>query len=256
MQPTLETFLILLPLTFFAAFVDAIAGGGGLISLPAYLFAGMPIHLAYGTNKLAAASGTLCASYTFFRSGKMRIRPALLAVAAALIGSWMGAKLVLLLSPKYLQISLMVILPVVACFLLTRKKQQEPMTEAIIAPEKELRYSAIIGLAVGCYDGFFGPGTGTFLALLFTSILGYSMVTATANAKLINLASNVGALITYLFAGKVLFSVGIPCIISSVLGGYCGTKLALHKGSRCIRPMMTFVLLLLFGKIAVDFFVK
>lgn len=252
MPLTIRTYSILLPLVFFAGFVDSVAGGGGLISLPAYLFAGLPIHVAYGTNKMAASAGTAIAVRQYAKNGNIRLWPALISAAGAIIGGWLGAHLVLMLSAKALQLMMMAGLPVVAVFMLTRK-QSGSDTDHFPDSKKEQYFCAVIGIGIGVYDGLFGPGTGTFLLMSFTAFLGYSMVTATANAKVVNLASNIGALTAYILGGKVLYAVGIPCILYAVLGNFLGPKMAIKKGSRFIRPIMTFVVAGLFLKIFIDF---
>ncbi|HWP51052.1 MAG TPA: TSUP family transporter [Clostridia bacterium] len=252
MSLTIETYSILLPLVFFAGFVDSVAGGGGLISLPAYLFAGLPVHIAFGTNKMAASFGTAIAVRQFAKNGDIRFRPALISAAGAIVGAWFGAHLVMLMSAETLQIMMMTCLPVVAIFMLTRKQLGYDENNFLV-PEKENLRCAVIGTVIGVYDGLFGPGTGTFLLMCFTTFLGYSMVTATANAKVVNLASNIGALVTYMLGGKVLYAIGIPCILSASLGNYIGSKMAIKKGSRFIRPVMTFVIAGLFLKILLDF---
>ncbi len=249
---TIERYSILLPLVFFAGFVDSVAGGGGLISLPAYLFAGLPVHVAYGTNKMAASFGTGIAVRQFAKNGSIRLRPALIAAAGAVVGGLFGAQLVMLLSAETVQIMMMICLPVVAVFMLARKQLGSDENH-FIAPKKENLRCAVIGIIIGVYDGIFGPGTGTFLLMCFTTFVGYSMVTATANAKVVNLASSVGALITYMLGGKVLYSVAAPCIVCAALGNFVGSKMAIKRGSRFIRPVMTCVIAGLFLKILLDF---
>lgn len=252
MSLTIESYSILLPLVFFAGFVDSVAGGGGLISLPAYLFAGLPVHVAYGTNKMAASFGTAIAVRQFAKNGSIRLRPALISAAGATVGAWFGAHLVMMLSAETVQLMMMICLPVVAVFMLTRK-QLSSDESCFLEPKKENLLCAVIGTVIGVYDGLFGPGTGTFLLMSFTAFLGYSMVTATANAKVVNLASNIGALVTYMLGGKVMYAIGIPCILSASLGNFIGSKMAIKKGSRFIRPVMTFVVAGLFLKILLDF---
>ena len=247
-----ERYSILLPLIFFAGFVDAAAGGGGLISLPAYLFAGLPVHMAYGTNKMVSSFGTGIAVRQFAKNGHIRLRPALIAGAGAIVGGLLGAQLVLLLSAGVVQMLMMACLPAAAVFMLTQKRLGSDENH-FIAPQKELPRCAVIGAAIGLYDGFFGPGAGTFMIIGFTTFLGYSMVTATANAKVVNLASNVGALISYMLGGKVLYAIVIPCVLCSSLGNYFGSKMAIRRGSRFIRPVMTGVIAGLFLKLLVDF---
>ena len=252
MHLTAQTYLIVCPLIFFAGFVDAIAGGGGLISTPAYLFAGLPIHYAYGTNKMTSSFGSLIAALQFAKNGSIRLRPALISAAAAIIGAGAGSRLVMILPADRVQLMLMICLPIVAILVLFRKQYGTDQDD-IPSKNKEYPLCAVIGAVIGVYDGLIGPGTGTFLLLSFTSFLGYSMITATANAKVVNLASNTGALVTYIIGGKVLFTLGIPCILCSAAGNYLGSKMAIKRGSKFIRPVMMFVMILLFIKVLNDF---
>lgn len=244
---------IICPLVFCAGFVDAVAGGGGIISLPAYIFAGIPIHIAYGTNKFANCIGTSVASAKFFKSGNIKMKSALLSALGALIGSWFGAKLVLFLDEKYLKYSLLIILPIVAVFLLFNRKfgaieNVREVSNKIVYP-----LSIIIGMVIGAYDGFFGPGTGTFLVIAFTSLLGFNLINASGNAKVVNLASNFAALIAYILGGKVFFMVGIPAAICAALGNYLGAHLAIRNGSKVIRPIIVVVIAMLFIKVIYSF---
>lgn len=249
---SLKTYLIVCPLVFLAGFIDSVAGGGGIISLPAYVLAGLPIHYAHGCNKTANSFGTALATWQFAKSGHVRLKPALMAAAGALVGGWIGSQIVLILSAEALQMMLVIFLPIVAVFMLTRKNIGSDV-DKIVEPKKEYALSFVIGLATGCYDGVFGPGTGTFMLLSFTAFLGYAMITASANAKVANLASNIGALVSYLVGGKVIFAVALPCMACSCLGNFIGSRLAIKNGSKFIRPMIFVVIALLFIKIALDF---
>lgn len=240
---------IVCPLVFCAGFVDAVAGGGGLISLPAYIFAGVPIHIAYGTNKFANCTGTFVACVKFFKSGNIRIKSAVLSAAGALIGSWFGTQLVLVLDEKYLKYCLMIILPVVAVFLLFNRNFGSSDEVKKISNKKLYVLSFIIGMVIGAYDGFFGPGTGTFLVLSFTSILGFDLITASGNAKVVNLASNFAALIAYMINVKILFSIGIPAAICAILGNYIGAHMAIKSGVKVIKPIILVVVVMLLGKV-------
>ena len=246
--------LMLCPLTFLSGFVDAIAGGGGLISLPAYLSTGMQIHLAYGSNKFSACAGTIIACIKYGSSGHILPRLGLLAGGMALIGSWMGAQLAIHLSSRMLQGVLLVALPVVAVFLLTNRGFGSQ-----VRPWKGSRagfygIGAACGLLIGAYDGFFGPGTGTFLTLAFTGLLGLDLVNASGTAKVVNLASNLAAGMAYFLGGKIWFAVAIPCGACSVLGGFLGARLAVKGGARVIRPVVVIVVALLLGKVITMFF--
>ena len=241
--------LIICPLVFCAGVVDAAAGGGGLISLPAYIFAGVPIHVAYGTNKFANCIGTSVASMKFFKSGKIKMKSALLSALGALIGSWFGTQLVLILSEKYLQYCLMIILPIVGVFLLFNSKLGSQKKKRELNNSRIYIIAIVIGVVIGAYDGFFGPGTGTFLILAFTSLLSLDIITASGNAKVVNLASNFAALIAYILNGKVFFMIGIPAAICAVVGNYFGAQLAIKNGVKFIKPVILLVIIMLFAKV-------
>lgn len=245
--------LIVCPLVFCAGFVDAAAGGGGLISLPAYIFAGVPIHVAYGTNKFANCIGTSVACGKFFKSGNIKMKLGILSAIGALIGSWFGTQLVLILDEKYLKYCLMIILPIVAVFMLFNRKFGSEEKEKNIDKKKAVIYAFLIGVVIGAYDGFFGPGTGTFLVIAFTSILGFNIVTASGNAKLVNLASNFAALIAYIINGKVWFAIGIPAAICAIAGNYLGAHVAIKNGAKAIKPIIVLVVIMLFVKVISSF---
>lgn len=244
---------IVCPMVFCAGFVDAVAGGGGLISLPAYIFAGIPIHVAYGTNKFANCTGTFVACIKFFKSGNMKLKSGVISAIGALIGSWFGTQLVLILDEKYLKYCLMCILPVVALFLLFNRNFGADNEIKELSNNKLYILSFIIGLLIGAYDGFFGPGTGTFLVLALTSFLGFNLITASGNAKIVNLASNLSALIAYIINGKVLFTIGIPAAICAVLGNYIGAHMAIQNGSKFIKTIILAVVVMLLGKVIYSF---
>ncbi len=249
MTVTLSMYLIVLPLVFLASAVDAVAGGGGLISLPAYTLAGLDYDFASGNNKFSSMFGTLMATIRYFRSGKLLIAPALIAAAAALPGSWLGTRTAMALGNRIMQIFMLFAIPAVGVLvLLERKKKEEsqPITSKLYPK------CAVIGLVVGFYDGFFGPGAGTILILLFTHILHMDLVTASATAKPVNLASNLASVTTRIVAGNVLYTLAIPATICSALGGWLGARLALTRGSRFIRKVMIVVLILLTIKLAIE----
>lgn len=227
---SLPMLLFLMLMTGFAGFVDSAAGGGGLISLPAYLFAGLPVHYTYGTNKFSAACGTTFATAQFFQKGAMNIRVGLLAAVGSFVGSALGSHIVLLLSDQVLRTMMLIILPVAAVLILWRRDLPDENRD----------------------DGIFGPGTGTFAIIAFTTLMGFDLRTAGGNAKVLNLASNYASLVTYLSSGLVVFSIGIPCAVSGIVGNLLGSHFALKNGAKFIRPMMLVVLVLLLGKIVSD----
>lgn len=242
-------YLIVLPMVFLAAVVDAIAGGGGLISLPAYTVAGLNYDFASGNNKFSSTFGTLMATVRYARSGKLLLRPALIAAALALPGSWLGTRAAMALGNRIMHLFMVFAIPIVGVLVLLKGKGPEktrPFTR------RQYPACAAIGLAVGFYDGFFGPGTGTFLILLFTWLLGMDMVSASATAKPVNLVSNIASLATRIAAGNVLFALALPAMCCSLAGGWLGAKLALTRGARLIRAVMLGVLVLLTVRLAVE----
>ncbi len=253
MVPTVWTFLIICPLVFLAGFVDSVAGGGGVISLPAYLIAGLPVKLAAGTNKLANGCGTALAAVKYAKSGNVDWACALPAAAMCLVGSALGTSLAVYLSDEALKIIILAALPAAALILFfIRKPENELKPEA--PRNKVILGSAVIGLIVGCYDGLIGPGTGTFLTMAFALMLHFSLLKAAGCARIANLASNIASLIVYLSHGDVLFSVGIPAIACSMLGNYFGSRFAIKGGSSRIRLVMFAVLAILFIKTALELF--
>ena len=250
----MEMLLVVCPLVFFAAFVDAIAGGGGLISLPAYMITGMPAHMAIASNKFSAAVGTLIATVRFIKSGNLHMKAALQTAAFALVGSVIGAKLALFLSDYYLRIAMMIILPCVAVFVLFNRRQMGEASRFEQLSKARIFIGMLAaGLLIGIYDGFFGPGTGTFLILAFTTVLGFDLKRACGNTKIVNLTTNVSALVVFILAGQVYYAVAVPAMFFSILGNWLGSGLAIKKGAKFVRPVMIFVLCLLFIKMLYDF---
>ncbi len=253
----LQQISIACPLIFLAGFVDSVAGGGGLISLPAYYLTGMTSHFAIGSNKFSSCIGTVFSTARFFRSGSIYIWPASTAAVFALLGSYIGAKSALLLDDYFLRIAMLFMLPIAAVVILSqgKKKNQDKSTFSQIPFRKAIILCGIIGFVLGMYDGFFGPGTGTFLILAFTSILGFDTKTACGNTKVVNLASNIAALAAFITAGKVQYAVAAPAALCSVAGHWLGSGLAIKKGAKFIRPFMVFVLIMLFVKVGLDILV-
>lgn len=243
---------ILCPLILIAGMVDSIAGGGGLISLTAYYAVGLPPHLALGNNKFSSLWGTAVACWRYMRSGHINWSYALLSAAGALTGSALGARLSLLVDERYLQLLLVVVVPALAVFILW--KPDFGRSEHAVGSCMMVFLSIAAGFVTGCYDGFFGPGAGMFMTLAFSTVLGLDMVTASGNARLVNLSSNFAALITFVVNGNVNYAIGIPCALCGILGNYIGSGMAIKDGVKVIRPVMLVVLFLLLLKIVLDLF--
>ena len=250
MQLTWQMLLTVCPLAALAGFVDSIAGGGGLISLPAYYLAGLPASVAAGTNKMSACMGTVLATYNFASSGKIDRRIGLFAGLGSLIASVLGVLVMKQLSDQAIRILVMCCLPVAAVF--TLRGHSKTMERRDFAPTTEMVIALIIGCAIGFYDGLVGPGTGTFLILLFVNIFGLDDVMASGTAKVPNLCSNIAALTSLFITGDVLWLLGLPAGICAMTGAFIGSKLTVKKGSKFIRTMMFIVLILLLVKMVTD----
>ena len=246
MELSLHMLLIVCPLVFLAGFVDSIGGGGGLISLPAYLFAGLPPHTALATNKLSSSIGTTISAVRLFRYMDLPLAGA--CVLCSLLGSSLGSNLALLASDQLIRYMLLPVLPIVAYYVL-RKKELNSHEKEPLSRGKTFLVSMPASFLVGMYDGFYGPGTGTFLILLYTGLARIDLLTASANTKAVNLASNIGALTVFLLNGKVFFALGLPAAACCIAGNYLGSGMVVKNGSRIVRPIILFVLTVLFFKV-------
>ena len=243
MELHMTTFLIVCPLVFLAGFVDAIGGGGGLISLPAYYLAGVPIHHAIATNKLSSATGTLISTIRIGKSVKIRWKLIAPAVVMALIGSYLGTRLSILTDEKILRQVLLIVLPVVAFFVLRKNSLISEKTERLEAKKEQLIVwtSALI---IGTYDG-----TGTFLLIMFMGLAHLTSMESAAYTKILNLSSNVCSMVTFLLGGHILLLLGLTASVFSIAGHYVGAGMVLKNGTKVIRPIILVVLALLFIKI-------
>ena len=250
----LQTLLILCPLVFLAGFVDAIAGGGGLIALPAYLFAGLPAHTAIGSNKLSSCCGLVAACTKYFKEKKVRLSVALWSALGCIVGAGTGTRLGIYFSDRTLRMIVLAALPIVAIFLATRKDLGADGKEVVMDRKKEAIMSTVIGMAVGMYDGLIGPGAGTFLILGFTTFIGIGLVEASACAKVSNMASNLTSVLILAFSGNVVYSVAIPAAVCSIVGSWAGAKVAVKGGGKRVKQFMYIVLALLFVKLVTEMF--
>jgi len=244
---TLKMVLTVALLVFIGGFMDSIAGGGGLITLPAYLMSGLPAHVALGTNKMSSCLGSSVSVIRYARSGFVIWSLALPCAALAIGGSYIGTSLQLRLPDIYLKYILLFVLPVVAFIVLRKRSLPEVLGE--ISFKKQLSICCASALVIGMYDGFYGPGTGTFLLLIFCNLAKLDVRTANGNAKIINFSSNVGALTTSLLSGKVFILLGLIAAAASMTGNYLGSGLAIKNGSKIVKPAVIAVLVLLAIKV-------
>ncbi len=249
MTLTPQMFFIICPLLFLAGLVDAIGGGGGLISLPAYLLAGVPVHQAIATNKLSSACGTALTTVRFIIEGLVNWKIALPTIVCAMLGSSLGANLSIRVPESTMELVLLVVLPVVA-FVVLNPKIFHDNAECEILLDKKLWITAVTSsFLVGMYDGFYGPGTGTFLIIAFTVFAKLDIRTANAQAKVINLTTNITSLTIFLLNGQAVILLGLAAAVCNMAGNYIGANLALTRGSKITRPVILLVLGLLFLKV-------
>lgn len=242
------TYFIVCPLVFLAGLIDSIAGGGGLISLPAFLLAGLPAHTAIATNKLSSTIGTTVSTARFAKNGYMKLKLVLPCTIFSLIGSVNGANLSLMVSDALLKKVMLAILPIVALTVFLERKNDLPEDGVPITP-RILVISLIAAFVIGVYDGFYGPGTGTFLLLIFTGIAKTDVHTATGTTKALNLTSNVAALATFILHGQVYYPLGLAAGLFCLAGHYIGSGMVTKNGMKIVRPVILIVLTMLFLKI-------
>ena len=243
------TFLIVCPLVFLAGFVDAIGGGGGLISLPAYVFAGLPMHMAIATNKLSSASGTAVATARFAKKKLIDLKLAVPSVILAFAGSSLGARISLTLDERIMRYLLIAVLPVAAFFVLNRHLFNDKGEDRVTYDLRTFATACIAAFAVGIYDGLYGPGTGTFLIIAFNVFAKLDVGHANGQSKAINLATNLAALTVFLLNRQVIFPLGLAAAACNMTGNWIGSGLAIKNGAKIVRPIILAVLALLFVRI-------
>jgi len=252
----MELFIVSLA-SLLAGFVDSIVGGGGLILVPA-LFATFPAaHPAtlFGTNKGASVFGTAFATWQFSRRVEMRWAALLPAAGAGFVAAFLGAWLVTMVSPDFLRKLLPLVLLSVLIYTLYKKELGRDHAPRF-SGSKEACVAAGIGAVIGFYDGFFGPGTGSFLVFMFVRLLGYDFLSASASAKLINTATNIAALILFAAKGHIWWHFVAAMALANVLGSLLGTRLALQHGTGFVRVVFIVVVSALIIKTGYDAFLR
>lgn len=240
-------YLIICPLVFLAGFIDAIAGGGGLISLPAYIFTGLPVINCIATNKMSSAMGTSIATAKYAKGGFIPWKLALFCVPCAFGGSAIGANIALTISNDVFKIIMLVVLPLTALYVITKKD--------LSSNEKQhsfrimLMIAMLIAFVIGIYDGFYGPGTGTFLILLLTAIGRMKIEEANGLTKAINFSTNISALVIYILHGEVILPLGIIAGCFNIAGNYLGARKFTSGGTKIVKPVMTIVIVIFFVKV-------
>ena len=243
-------YLALTAVAAVAGFVDSIAGGGGLIVIPALLWAGVPPLHALGTNKLQSVFGTTVALRNYSRSGLVEWRPNRLTVALVFVGAVAGALIVQLIRPKILNLIIPLLLIGASFYILLSPR----MTDDDAHHRLSSAGYAPIGAAIGFYDGFFGPGAGTFYTTTLVALRGYGLTRATALTKLVNLTSASASLILFALGGHLLWLLGLCMAVGAMAGGWLGSHSALRFGARLIRPLLVLISLGLTAKLLWSYF--
>ena len=244
-QLTLETILMLVAVAGIAGFIDAIAGGGGLLTIPAMLLANIPPVLTLGTNKLQAASGALAASITMIKKGVVQPSKIKFAILGAFIGSVFGTIAVQMSPPDMLETLLPFLIAAIGIYTLFAPS----LGEVESAPRiKETTWQRVVAPLIGFYDGYVGPGTGMFFALGNVALRGREIITATGTAKVLNLSTNVASLIFFILGGNVLWKVGLAMMVGQTIGAYAGSHMVVKGGSKIIRPVIVLVCLAMVTK--------
>lgn len=252
MDITITTFFIICPLVFLAGLIDSIAGGGGIISLPAYMAAGIPPHYALGCNKISSCMGTFISTIRYVKNGAVDFKIVPATIVLALAGSAIGANLALLVEEEFLKKLLILVLPVVFFLMLRKNSFSDNENKNSISRKKQILIALAGAFFIGGYDGFYGPGTGTFLIMVLTGFAQMNIRNAAGNTKFINLSSNIAALITFILNGKVLIVLSLTAGIFGILGNYIGSGLVIKSGTKVVKPVMLLVLCLLFIKIVTE----
>jgi uncharacterized protein len=233
---------------FIAAAVDSIAGGGGLISLPAIMAVGVPPHLALGTNKFASTCASFTSTLTFAKSKKIYMPLIKYLIPCTLVGASIGVYAALRTDPAVLQLLILVLIFAVAIYTIIKKDfGSEDRFKSL--NKLNVFYGCLFAFALGFYDGFFGPGTGSFLIFLFISVFGFDFTISAGNGKILNFVSNITALVLFALSGNIMYMAGIPMALFMILGARVGTKIAIKNGAKVIKPIFVTIALALTAKL-------
>ena len=249
MEISIELLALLFSVATFAGFIDAIAGGGGLLTIPALLATGMPPAIALGTNKLQACGGSFSASLYFVRKKAGNLREILLLIALTFLGAAIGSILVQRIDVQALKVFLpFLVFAIGLYFLFAPSIGDDDKKQRIGYP----LFAVLVGATIGFYDGVFGAAAGSFYTLSFVLLLGFNLTKAVAHAKVLNFTSNLASLIFFILGGSVIWQVGIVMMIGQFIGGTLGARMVVTKGKRLIRPMLVTISFLMVAKMLYD----
>ena len=253
----ITTLVLLCLAAFFAGFVDAIVGGGGLIQTPIalILLPNLAVANIIGSLKIPAFSGTSFAAFQYLK--KVQINWKLLFIMSIIAGvaAFLGSNLLTLVSNDFMKPLLLFVLTLLAIYTFIKKDFGQDQ-EKILSKNKQLFYAVLMSVFIGFYDGFIGPGTGSFLVLAFVAVLGFDFLHASANAKIVNLATNFGSICLFILKGKIIWAIALPMAVCNAFGGWLGAKLAIKKGNSFIRIFFLIVVIGTLLRFGYDIFFK
>ncbi|NCI50407.1 TSUP family transporter [Sediminibacterium roseum] len=240
---TTFTLVLLCVFAFSAGFVDAIVGGGGLIQTPAslVLLPQLPVATVIGSLKIPAFTGTAFATVQYLKKVKVRWKMAIAMCLVACSAAFLGAEVLTLVNNRFMKPVIFIVLLFVAIYTYTKKNFGQH-THKTHSAKTEMFYAILIAVCIGFYDGFIGPGAGSFLVLAFISLLGFDFLHASANAKLVNLSTNFGSILLFLLKGTIIWKIALPMAACNGLGGALGARLAISKGNRFIRVFFLLII--------------
>ena len=258
-KKAMETYILILLCiaAFLAGFVDAIVGGGGLIQTPVamILLPNLAVASVIGSLKIPAFSGTSFAARQYLKKVEMNWKLLSIMAIIAFSAAFLGSNLLTKVHNDFMKPLLLIVLTLIAIYTFTKKNFGQHQAKNL-SHNKQLFLAIIMSICIGFYDGFIGPGTGSFLVLAFVSVLGFDFLHASANAKMVNLATNFGSICLFIFKGKIIWAIAIPMAICNAIGGFIGAKLAIKKGNGFIRVFFLIVVIGTLIRFGYDVFFK
>jgi len=250
---SITTFIFLAIACFIGSFIDAIAGGGGLITVPAYISSGLPIHIALGCNKMSGTFSTVGSSLKYITSGKVNFKALKYPIISSLIGACLGVYVLNLIDAKFLGPIVIILLLSVTIYTFTNKTMG--LSSEFKGINKKNTFNGTLwAFFISFYIGFFGPGGGSFLIFAFIKIYNFDFIQASGNAKLINLIANIASLLVFIFLGKIAYLYSVPLSFFSFIGAQCGANFAILKGAKFIRPVFLIVASITTFKMIIELF--
>lgn len=246
----------LVPLLFIAGVLDGIAGGGGIIALPAYILTGMPIHSAYACNKLQSGFGTFCSCFKYVKDGFADVKITLFALPFTIGASFLSTRIIMNTDAEKVKIIVVCCIPIAVALMFLRRKISQRTVSRRSLTLKNILLAIFAGALLGTYDALFGPGGGTIAMILFSIFLGYDLRVGNGNGKMIIVASNITAMVNYIFSGYMIYHVAIPCAIANMIGSYIGAGLVIKKGEKLVFPAMFAVIAMLVVQTILGFITK